>query len=112
MPSSFDLLTATKTVRRRRTHRVDIGRDAARWRPSRAGARQLPAAGGPQAVEDDLDKPRPAAGGGAGGCLRDPPQAAGDHRDVLPGQVSPQLPRALSPLDEPLAEHGEPDVAR
>ena len=72
------------------------------------GLRQLRAAGCPQSVEDDLDQPRPAAGAGTV-RLGDPAERAGDHGDVLPREVLAELARALSPLDELVAELVEAD---
>ena len=52
------------------------------------GSRELPAPGGAEAIENDLHEPRPPARRRTRIGLRDPAQAARDHRDVLPGQVA------------------------
>src|SRR3954470_10848460 len=79
-------------------------------RPEGSGELRARRRAGP--VEDDLDQPRPAARTGARFRAGDPPEAAGDHRDVLPLEVLAQLARALRTLDELVAERVEADRLR
>ena len=70
--------------------------------------RQLRLAGRAQAVDDDLHQPRPAAGAGPM-RLGDSAQGTGDHGDLQPLDVLAEVSRALSPLDELVAELFEAD---
>src|SRR5262249_59661148 len=56
-------------------------------RPGSGRLRELRASRGANAVEENLNQPRPAPGAGGGGLLGDGADAAADHRDVLPLDV-------------------------